>query len=290
MTAMRIVIDTNSLETIELRTFLRLNPNNIAVLMEHTCAEIFKQESIEALSASFSVLSEFPSQVQVLWGNRECARMNYKGGAIASRLIDRKVTAEFPNFLIALKSARAGHLGYLEQIAQRRIWALERSDAIMAAFGDRAESLAAIRGIIKGPELRWIRTGDLSEKAIANIFTMTSMVAFDLAAAFSPKITLPKNNRIMSHFIWRYALCHLIQLAELSSLGGRKRAVNRARNDHFDNVFATFSTYYNGLMTNDVQAALTHTKAREILSSLNVPMPLNYHTDRCLPPRFRRPA
>ena len=48
----------------------------------------------------------------------------------------------------------------------------------------------------------------------------------------------------------------------------QRRSPEKARNDHFDNVFATFGTYFNGLLTDDRGPLLTQHIARVILRSL----------------------
>jgi len=65
-------------------------------------------------------------------------------------------------------------------------------------------------------------------------------------------------------------------LVRLLSRGAVRRAPAKARNDHFDNVFATFGTYYNGLMTNDAESLATHGIARIVLRALGARLADDY--------------
>lgn len=143
--AMRVVIDTNRLESDELRLFLKGDPRNRAVLPEHTVVEIFKPSDVEAVLSSFRILREYPQQVLLLASNSKCARVRPRGGALAERMIDRPVTREFPKFCKMLDFARDGHSGYRRQLAVRRTWALERVENVGIALGDQSESLVSLR-------------------------------------------------------------------------------------------------------------------------------------------------
>jgi hypothetical protein len=63
---------------------------------------------------------------------------------------------------------------------------------------------------------------------------------------------------------------------ELLRKGAVRRAPAKARNDHFDNVFATYGTYFNGLMTNDSGPLLTQHVARLILNALEIRLATDY--------------
>src|SRR5688572_17885783 len=106
---MRVVIDTNRLQSEELRLFLSGDRDNRAILPEHTVTEIFKPNSVDAVVASFAVLRDFPKQIAVLHSNRNVAPISPRGGALADRLIDRKTTRELPGFFEVLTRVGEGH-------------------------------------------------------------------------------------------------------------------------------------------------------------------------------------
>jgi hypothetical protein len=274
---MRVVIDTNRLESDELRLFLKGDPRNRAVLPEHTVVEIFKPSDVDAVVSSFRVLREYPEQVLLIASNSKCARVLPRGGAIAERMIDRPVTREFPKFCKMLDSAREGHEGYRRQLAVRRMWAIERVENVGLALGDQSASLAEIAAAFTDHELREIRSGSkLPERVRHTILEIVRITANDLHVLHTGGQLLAPPPYRYDQFVWRYALCHIIQLMELVRKGARRRAPDKARNDHFDNVFATFGTYFNGLMTDDRGSLLTQHIARIVLRSLGARLAVDY--------------
>lgn len=273
---MRVVIDTNRLQSEELRLFLSGEKENKAVLPEHTVTEIFKPNSVDAVIASFGVLRDFPKQILLLRSNRGVAPISPRGGALADRYVDRKATHNLPRFFDMLGEAEAGHQGYRRQIERRRVWALEREESIQAAFGDQSDSLAALAEMFTPNELRQIRSGKpVSARARMAILSVTNRTANWVHQQRTGHDLYPPPY-LYYQFSWRYALCHVIQLVDLLQKGAVRRAPEKARNDHFDNVFATYGTYFNGLMTEDRGPLLTQHIARIILDALSVRLATDY--------------
>ena len=273
---MRVVIDTNRLQSEELRLFLSADQDNRAVLPEHTVTEIFKPNSVDAVVASFSVLRAFPKQIVLLHSNRNVAPISPRNGALADRLIDRKTTRELPKFFDVLTEGAAGHGGYRRQLDRRRTWALEREQMIQGSFGDQSEALADLAAMFTDHELRQIRSGQpVSARARHAILQVTHGTA-DRVHLQRTGYPLHPPPYLYCQFTWRYALCHVIQLMDLLRKGATRRAPAKARNDHFDNVFATFGTYFNGLMTDDRGPLLTQHIARIVLGALGVRLATDY--------------
>ena len=89
-------------------------------------------------------------------------------------------------------------------------------------------------------------------------------------------ISLTKPPHLYYAFTWRYALCHMIRLLRLVSDGGVRRAPAKATNNHFDNVFATFGTYFNGVMSWDADLLATHHNARVVLAGFEARLAADY--------------
>ena len=272
---MRVVIDTNRLQSEELHLFLSGDRDNRAVLPEHTVTEIFKPNSADEVVASFPVLRDFPKQIVLLHSNRKAARLSPRGGALADRLIDRETTRKLPKFFEVLTKAAAGHDGYLRQLNQRRTWALEREQMVQGSFSDQRESLANLSAMFTDHELRQIRSGQFSARACEAMLQVTQGTA-DWAQIQVTGYALHPPPYLYYQFTWRYVLCHVIQLMILLQKGATQRAPKKARNDHFDNVFATYGTYFNGLMTEDRGALLTKLIARNFLGALGVRLATDY--------------
>lgn len=273
---LRVIIDTNSLQSEELTFFLRADRRHIAALPEHIASEIFRPNSVAAIIESFSVLSQFPRQVLMLWGNAKATGIDPRRGGMADSLIDKPTTRQLPTFFDILRRASEGNLGYREQLLKRRAWAVERSDNVLSALGDQSEVLAEIRSNFAPADLKRLARGEsLSDEGRATIIAIVSRLASDQTRQVAGRGLAGPPHRY-KQFAWRYSLCHIIQLIEMIRTGAVRRAPIKARNDHFDNVIATFGTYFNGVMSNDRGALRTHAIARAILHSLEMPLAVDY--------------
>lgn len=273
---MRVVIDTNRLEDEELRIFLSASAENMAVLPEHTMVEIFKPRALEAVYAQFSVLADYPKQVLVVKGNRRIAEIDPRAPAISNRFIDREQTRLAPRFFSQVKAAQEGHKGYQKLLIERRGWSIERVQIAVADMGDQSETLAELREMFGAEDLRRLAAGRPSTQRFRdNLISAANYLAESLKEDRTRRTLLPPPARYYD-FTWRYALCHLIQGLNLAAQGALRRAPVKSANDHFDNVFATFGTYFNGVMSMDRNQLMTHAIARIVLTSLGVRLAQDY--------------
>ena len=276
---MRVVIDTNRLESDELDLFLRGSADNLAVLPEHTVVEIFKIRDVDAVIGSFRILRKYPRQVLLLRNNRFARAVDPRAGvaAIANSLIDRTITREFVEFCGMLDRSEAGDASLRRQLITRQRWAAERADAVEQAFGDQSEALKVLRTQFRKDDIRRLGAREpLSIHARGIILSGTRMLAKEILPREFQWVARMRTPMICQHFTWRYCLCHLLQLVRMMGLGATRRAPAKARNDHFDNVFATYATYYNGLMSMDAETNLTQSVARLILTSLGAYVSTDY--------------
>lgn len=272
---MRVVIDTNRLESEELRIFLGASTANQAVLPEHGLSEVFKPASIDAIISAHTVLCEFPAQVVVLHGNRRSARVNPRSGGISNCFIDRKATRDFPVFCARLREAAEGHEGYRQQLMERHRWALDRTATDL--FDDQSEALAELRSSIARDDLRRLGNGEpLSNRFRSQIIAGVHRLARILLEHRADAPPLPNSPARYNHFVWRYALCHTIQAIRLLGDGAQRRKPEKAVNDHIDNVLSTYGTYFNGIMTMDRGPMATQAIARIILGSLGARLGEDY--------------
>lgn len=273
---MRVVIDTNSLQSHELRIFLSADRANVAILPEHTIVEVFKQNTLDQVYLSFEVISAFPNQIAILRSNRHVADTDVRYPGFANRFFDRSAIRGLPKFIQMLASAKAGDVRLQAQLGERRKWALERIDKGMLAFGDASEELATLRSQFNRSDLAALsRNERTSHEFKVLLFDLTTSFANDLWRQRTSKFLSPGNSRF-NDFTWRYVLCHLLRLLYLTADGGVRRKPMKLINDHFDNVFAAYGTYYNGLMTNDVDAQRTYLVARTVLEFLGGRVPEDY--------------
>ena len=116
----------------------------------------------------------------------------------------------------------------------------------------------------------------MSDAGRGAILDLTQRLATTVCRMHSRKIIIPPPPHRYYHFGWRYALCHVIRLMQLMRKGATQRSPAKARNDHFDNVFATFGTYFNGVISDDRGTLATQAIARVILRALGARLAPDY--------------
>lgn len=276
---MRVVIDSNAMETWELRAFLLHNASNRAVLADYVAMEAYKSPTIEVLFAQMSILQDFPKQVLVLKGTKEVAAVQANVAAISNRFIDRKQSGGFPAYLSAIKAAQDGNPCYQRQIAERRRWAQEHLETMLVSIGDLSDELAELKAAFSEADLRAFRAKKpIPDRMRGIIFRIVDSVAHGHARTHARKTKLPSSAIRFNYFIWRSSLCYIIRLMVLLGNDASRRKPEKARNDQIDVLLATYGTYFNGLMTNDEDAMLTHHLARVVLSGLGVRLAEDYFT------------
>ena len=279
LVSMRVVIDTNCLESEELDLLLSSSKNHAAVIPGHTIAEIFRPRDNEAIFASLKIICTYSRQVIVLKENRLANRVDPKAPAISNHFIDKDTTRQFPKFCEVIEAAQQGDPAYLRQIERRRQWAIERVETAQAAMGDQSEALEELRANFADHELRELRAGrKLKDETRFKILALVTQPADKMFADQSNGTHIHSPPYRYNQFVWRYALAHIVQMMQLLRKGAVRRAPEKARNDHFDNVFATFGTYFNGVMSNDMGTLVTQDILRVILKSLGARLAPDYVT------------
>ena len=203
--SMRVVIDTNCLESAELDLFLSSSKDHAAVIPGHTIAEIFKPRDNEAIFASLKIICTYSRQVIVLKENRLANRVDPKAPAISNHFIDKDTTRQFPNFCEVIEAAQQGHPAYLRQIERRRQWAIERVETAQTAMGDQSEALEELRANFADHELRELRAGrKLKDETRFKILALVTQLADKMFADQSNGAHIHSPPYRYNQFVWRY--------------------------------------------------------------------------------------
>lgn len=225
---MRVVIDTNCLESEELEFFLGSSNEHFAVIPAHTVAEIFRPNDNLAIFSALKIICASPAQVLVLKENRLANRVDPKASAISNHFIDKATTRKFPHFCVAIQAASDGHPQYLQKVEQRRQWAIERVETAQRSMGDQSEALAELSANFADSELRELRAGrKLKDETRFKMMSMTSLIAESMFADQSSGQHIHPAPYRYNQFVWRYALAHIVQMMQLLKAGAVRRAPRR---------------------------------------------------------------
>jgi|CXWL01.1.fsa_nt_gi hypothetical protein len=267
---MKVVIDSNRAQSDELAKFLAAARSNRAVVTDWFMMEAYKGETRASIYKSLGVLSRFPRQVIVLKNTGMCMQTRV-GPQMADRLIWRKHTTRFPQFIAEVESAKQGNLFIEEGLQWRGTLASERMQTLtdqsrdiigqheMALKGLTKEDIAIIRGKVL----------PVHEGTIARIVS----IAVSIAEAYRQQAEArPENHegkKYLGSFLFRVGLAQTCSFLEWVRTGGQiNMRPEKVRNDYIDAMISVYGTYFNGLMTADKRLALVHSVSRELLRIL----------------------
>ena len=110
---------------------------------------------------------------------------------------------------------------------------------------------------------RETHTPQMLEKLVQNVL----LLANELFKGHPGVVDAPRPLRMRDAFIFRYALCGYIAiLKRIEDGGAAKTKPEKLRNDVIDVNFATFATYFDGLLSADKRASEIHAEAKLLLS------------------------
>lgn len=276
MTGQRRVIDSNMLQSEELRQFLIQHRTNFAVITEFAWFEIYKQQSEAAIVAGLSVLGQFPEQIIVLRSSGEIANMDPR----ISNMTDAMQHSEVALNIRQMVEAVTGPSRDPEQIRaqMQQQWArasallpdlLEGAAEIMTSLPEMEEQMFTRN------EVRIIRNGArYTPDMFASIFGAADQIWEMLSAPLDSDLRQLDERYKTKAYLYRYSLALVVYLLRWIMNGSQPhKRLERTRNDLIDLCFAVYGTYYEGLMTADRKASWMHDQLSRALSALGADVP-----------------
>lgn len=267
---MRKVIDSNQLQSLELRAFLAQSRHNIAVLTDYSAIEAYKGSSLEGIYRSMSILSDFPDQVIILKVTSVVCGLNGRGSGLQKRLIDQRQTKEFGEFLHDLDAARSGNLAIQQRLLNHASAANVQMTRILKNMKELGEAFATTAKLLSKEERGDIRenrafTPDFIEKTVKSVLGIAT-VTFGQ----HPMVTAaPKYGEWLNTFIFRNALCTYLLALDWAARGGVQDAKPESlQNDMVDMNFVCYATFFDGLLSNDAKSIRIHKQARQWLKDV----------------------
>ncbi len=267
---MRIVFDSNRLQSGELRSYLARSKQNFAVLTDYAAMEAYKGDTLSSIYKSMEIVAEFPRQVIVLKSTMVICGLNGRGAGLQRRFIDKSQTRGFVDYARNLRLAREGDRRIQDQLLEHGRVASEHLDRMLqesqstgAAFGDIAKDFSK-------EERRLVRNGEpYTSEMVDRIVKTVIRIAADAFKNHPKTRVKPAYDELPNTFIFRAALCAYLLALHWGAVGGLKGAkASTLRNDMVDMSFAAYATYFDGLLSTDDRANWVHQEARLFLAAL----------------------
>jgi hypothetical protein len=267
---MKYVIDSNQLQTEQLRAFLAGSSRNVAVLPDFVAMEAYKGKSLKRLFRLMSVLSDFPQQVLILKGSAKVSGLNGRRKGLQRRLIDESQTRGFPEYIRALRLAEAGNQGLQSQILELGMSASEHLDKMRDEAMNIRDAIEILGTRYTKEERAALRTGkqytsELIDKLVRTVIEMSAIIFRDSLLVRRP----PSYKELQNTFIFRatFAL-YLLGLRRLSQGGFGELSSEKLRNDFVDMLLVAYGSYFDGLLSSDKNVNYMYQETCVLLASL----------------------
>jgi hypothetical protein len=243
---MKHVVDSNYLRDTSLKSFL--------VLTDYAAMEALKGDALLGMHESMRILSQFPSQVQVLKTTIVICGLSGASKGLQRRFVDVPLTDEFWLFCRNLSLAKSGSTTLTTQLNSLGEAAREhfnRLDTNAREFAN--SSVEAVKLFTKSERHQIINSHRYSECLLWKIFQHTIQLSAFLFRHHPSIKRIPSGNELINTYIFRSALCNLLLGFRYDSNGGVPSGKSHAkiRNDMVDVHFATYATFFDGLLSRD---------------------------------------
>ena len=274
---MRVVIDSNRVQSDELARFLASSKSNRAVVTDWLMMEAYKGETLKSIYKSVGVLAQFPNQVIVVKNTGMCMKTRV-GPQMSKRLVWNEITDNFASFIEEVESAKIGNL----LIEDSLLWRGQKANERMAQLLDEMDSILDGYGVmldaLTEQDILAIRGREMSSPGIIErIAVIASSIAEGYRQSLGIKSSGSTNKDATSDFLFRVGVAITSSFLEWVRTGSQK-SVNpkKLRNDRIDAMLSVYGTYFNGLMTVDSKLSTTHSLNRNLLKKMGASVPPAY--------------
>jgi hypothetical protein len=192
-------------------------------------------------------------------------------------MIDWDQTEGFAEWCQGLARAKAGDKELQLQLLENGHEADAHLDRMRDDQETYAQNLEAASKHYTDAELKALRTRqpmsiDMLDKITQNVL---AMAAFLFIRANPNATKLPHARELPYTFIFRYALAGYLVALRWIAVGAKTVKSEKIRNDIVDATYVAYSTYFQGLLSNDVKANETYADAKFFLGVIlaNPPPP-----------------
>lgn len=264
---MRKVVDSNALRTPALTTWLSRSPSNVAVITDYLAMEALKGDARISARKSMEVLCRFPKQVAILKPTTTISGLAGISRGIQRRMIDHPQTNRFGNYCKALYLADNREKSIDRQIEKLARTAEEHFDRVSATAESVRSSGLEIANKFTKEERTSIRSAATWPDHIYQKFVSELLDLSRRLLETHPSVSRhPSPVEIFYTYLFRSALVSLLLVFEYADGGGvPNRATHRLVNDLSDTHFATYATFFDGLITEDKRQGRLYQDAQNAL-------------------------
>lgn len=250
----RVVIDSNRLQSPELQEFLEASASNYAVLTDYAWMEAYKGKSVISIQKSMAILTNFPKQVILLRGTKDISALDPSAPGLSLRMQWPRKEGDFTNTVVGLKKAAEQHFPTLRMISAHGRAADRQMEILLADALSIPDTFThMMRSLLSKEDIDSIRARrPHSRSMIQKFLDMSEYVAQRMYERHPKKPKKPTYRAKYDSFIYRFCVGCVLYFLDWVRQGGQiNKAPAKLRNDMIDINFATYGTFFNGVMSND---------------------------------------
>lgn len=275
----RLIIDSNCLSSTRLREFLESSRSHKAILTDYAWMEAYKSNSIAVFKKSMSVISEYPDQTLHLWGTKRISALDYRGAGLGDMMIRRGVARDFNDLIDVTNALDESSDLPLARITSHVAASKDHIDGrLLEEMRATQQAFPLMEAAFTSEEKRRIRRREPHTAELINkIMFLVGKTSAGLAKRHPDCPRGPSGKSYYNTFLFRYSLANMLYLLEWIREGSDQgKNVSKVRNDMIDLNFATYGTYFNGVMTEDRNLQSYHAGLRVVLDLLRGRMPADF--------------
>ncbi|MHA6195591.1 hypothetical protein ACX3YG_14600 [Pseudomonas wadenswilerensis] len=267
---MKLIIDSNKLQSEDLRSYLKKSKENYAVLTDFSAIEAYKKDPLKSIFKSMSIVSEFPNQVIILKSSIKICGLSGRKKGLQKRLIDESQTKGFHKYISDLRSIASGDKKLESNIREHGKHANDHLDKMLYEAEKSRDALITLGNTLTKEERALIRNkGDYTSDLINKVITTTIEMSNQIFINFPHHIKPPCYKELPNTFIFRTTLAsYLIGLYRFCNGGLDNLKAEKLRNDYVDMILVAYATYFDGVLSSDKTVNHFFDQSRAMLYAL----------------------
>jgi hypothetical protein len=264
---MRMVVDSNQLQSPRLKAFLEASTDNLAVLTDYAAMEALQGDAVRSFANGMSIAGLYPNQIIVLKTTQSICQLSGRKAGLQRRMIDESQTAGFAEFIKKLKLAEGGYQPMVDELRKMARDATKQLNRMLPDAADVAPIFGDLSAGFSKEERRIIRDHEpLTMKMVDTLIKSVIDVSCEIFRTHPKAPHKVTYEQLPNTFIFRNSLCCCLLALEWTAIGGAKDAQHhKIRNDMIDSHFVTYATYFDGLLSDDAKALRMYSRAKEVL-------------------------
>lgn len=240
------------------------------VLIDYLSMEAYKGNTYLSIINSMEILADYPNQVIVLKDTQTICGLTPKGEGLQNYLIDYAQTKSFSGFCKDIADAQNGNSSLIQQINRHGEAANFHMRKMLADTEQVRKAIALIANTYSPEELNFWRTGAVCPDGFSGkFFKRVLELAAEMFNSHPLVTSLPDFENLRNNYIFRYALCSYLLALDWAVSGGYQDVrPEKLRNDMVDVIFATYATFFDGILSCDKKTNQLYRDACVILDAV----------------------